>query len=71
MKKLINEWIKTIKKSDTFYTYCELWDKPTKDNFPNERVGVGKTKDESMDKFMAHEKMRQELLNKIKEEIKE
>ena len=71
MKKLIDEFIRTIKRDDTYYTYCSIWDDPkNKDReFPNHRVGVGKTKQESHEMFMAHEAKRQKLLAKIKGEI--
>lgn len=71
MKKLIDEHIKTIKKGETYYTYCTLWDDPnsTKEKgFPNDAVGIGKTKQESIDEFMKHEAKRQKLLEKIKGE---
>ena len=68
MKKLIDEWIVTVKDDNTYYTYCSLWDDPENDNipFPNHRVGIGKTKDESFKSFMKHEESRQKLLEKIK-----
>jgi len=72
MKKLIDDLIVTIKKDDTFYTYCSKWDNPSNKEveFPNHRVGVGSTKQEALDKFMAHEKERQALLELIKERLK-
>lgn len=72
MKKLIDEHIKTIKKGETYYTYCTLWDDPncTKDKgFPNEAVGVGKTKQESIDEFMKFEQKRQDLIDTINERL--
>ena len=73
MKKLIDEYIETVKEENTYYTYCSLWDnpeKPSEHGFPNHRVGVGKTKQESLDNFMKHEKERQALLEIIKEKLK-
>lgn len=66
MKKLIDQFIKTIKKDNQYYTFCTKWDNPTKPNFPNHRVGVGNTKQKSVDEFMKHEAKRQKLLEKIK-----
>lgn len=74
MKKLIDEWIKTIKKDNQFYTYCSLWDNPNnpKDKpFPNEAVGIEKTKEASFDNFMKFEAKRQKLLEKIKRNMEE
>lgn len=73
MRKLIDQFIKTIKKDNLYYTFCTLWDDPENDNkpFPNEAVGVGTTKQESIDKFTKHEEERQHLLNKCYNNIKE
>lgn len=67
MKKLIDEYIETIKSGETYYTYCTLWDDPENENveFPNDRVGVGRSKKESYDKFMEHKTKRQELLKNL------
>ena len=69
MKKLIDEYIRTIKQGDTYFTYCSLWDDPknTEREFPNHRVGVGSTKQESLNEFMEHENKRQDLLARIKD----
>jgi len=72
MKKLIDHLISTIKKDNQYYTYCTKWDNPdnARRKFPNHRVGVGKTKQEAMDKFMTHEKERQKLLESIEDKRK-
>lgn len=66
MRKLI-DYIKTIKSGNQYFTYCTLWDDPSdkEKQFPNERVGVGKTKEVSVAKFMEHEKERQKLLKSL------
>ncbi len=68
MLKLIDDHVETIEHDGMFYTYCTLWDNPDNEEvvFPSERVGVGKTKNESHAKFMEHEKKRQELLTSLK-----
>lgn len=71
LKKLIDEHIETVKENNTYYTYCTLWDNPmqTHKPFPNEAVGVGKTKQESIDEFMKFEQKRQDLIDTINERL--
>lgn len=71
LKKLIDEYIETVKHDDTYYTYCSKWDNPENESiaFPNDRVGIGKTKQEAFDNFMKHEAKRQALLAKCKGDI--
>ena len=67
--------IKTIKTQDEYMTFNEYWDDPEliEDGykFPNHRVGVGKTKQESIDAFNRYyEEVYKPLLASVKENVR-
>ena len=67
--------IKTIKVDDVYMTYNEYWDNPDVEEdgyeFPNHRVGQGKTKQESIDQFEKYiEENYKPLLSSVKENIR-
>jgi len=67
--------IKTIKMNDLFMTFNEYWDNPDIEEggyeFPNQRVGVGKNKQESIDNFNKYyNEVYQPLLASVKENVR-